>query len=199
MAGSSTEGTPKGAPYVTDSPEGAPYVSAVADRSYASRRTLESWTAAAAGVVAAIVIAESLTHDMGWNEAGPGSGYFPFRLGLLLFAAASVRLLQVRLKPDPTTTLKPDPTSTFVTREELRRSLSVFWPTAALVVAMFPLGCYVPSGVYLAWMMRRHGGHGWWLSVAYGAAVMVAFFLIFDLWFKVPLAKGPLEALFGIF
>ena len=87
----------------------------------------------------------------------------------------------------------------FVTREELRRSLSVFWPTAALVVAMFPLGCYVPSGVYLAWMMRRHGGHGWLLSAAYGAAVMVAFFLVFDLWFRVPLAKGPLEALFSIY
>jgi hypothetical protein len=160
------------------------------DRPYASRSTLEIWTAAAVGAVGAIVIAESLTHDIGWNEAGPGSGYFPFRVGLLLFAAAIVRGLQVRLKPDPTT---------FVTRDELRRSLSVFWPTAALVVAMFPLGCYVPSGVYLAWMMRRHGAHGWWLSAAYGAAVMVAFFLIFDLWFKVPLAKGPLEALFRIY
>ena len=58
------------------------------------RRTLEIWTAAAAGLVAVIVIAESLTHDIGWNEAGPGSGYFPFRLGLLLFAAASVRAWQ---------------------------------------------------------------------------------------------------------
>ena len=39
-----------------------------------------------------------------------------------------------------------------------------------------------------------------WLAAAgYGAAVMVAFFLIFDLWFRVPLAKGPVEALFGIY
>ena len=134
-------------------------------------------------------MAESLTHDIGWNETGPGSGYFPFRVGLLLIGAAVVRLLQVRLKPD---------TTIFVTRDELGRSVSVFWPTAALVVAMFPLGCYLPSGVYLAWMMRRHGGHGWLLSAAYGTAVMVAFFLVFDLWFRVPLAKGPLEAVFGL-
>src|SRR6185295_10908886 len=138
---------------------------------FATRRTLEVATAAVLTLVGGVVIAESLTHDIGWNETGPGSGYFPFRVGLLLFAAAIVRGLQVRLKPDPTTTPKPDPTTAFVTREELRRSLSVFWPTAALVVAMFPLGCYVPSGVYLAWMMRRHGGHGWVLSAAYGAAV----------------------------
>ena len=156
---------------------------------YAARRTLEVATAAALVLVGAVVVAESLTHDIGWNETGPGSGYFPFRVGLLLVGVAIIRLLQVRLKPD---------TTVFVTREEFRRSLSVFWPTFALVVAMFPLGCYVPSGAYLAWMMRRHGGHGWLLSIVYGAAVMTAFFLIFDLWFRVPLAKGPLEGALGL-
>ena len=158
--------------------------------SFISLRTAESATAIAIALTGAVVAAESLTHDIGWNQTGPGSGYFPFRVGLLLIGVALIHLLQVRLKPD---------TTSFVTGEELRRSLSVFWPTAALVVAMIPLGCYLPSGVYLAWMMRRHGGHGWVLSAAYGAAVMVAFFLVFDLWFRVPLAKGPLEALFSIY
>jgi len=176
-------------------------------------------TAVGVALTGAVVAAESLTHDIGWNATGPGSGYFPFRVGLLLIGAAIVRLLQIRLtasaeatavkKPDTTTfsgagsasrsSHASGPAESFVTREEFRRSLSVFWPTAALVAAMFPLGCYLPSGVYLAWMMRRHGGHGWLLSAAYGAAVMVAFFLVFDLWFRVPLAKGPLEALFRIY
>ena len=155
------------------------------------RRTAEIGTAVAVALTGAVVVAESLTHDIGWNETGPGSGYFPFRIGLLLIAVASVRAMQNIRGARPATP--------FVTREEFARSLSVFWPTAALVVAMFPLGCYLPSGVYLAWMMRRHGGHGWLLSAAYGAAVMVAFFLVFDLWFRVPLAKGPLEALFRIY
>jgi putative tricarboxylic transport membrane protein len=204
MAGSLTEGTPKGVPY--DHNEGAPYV---------MRRTVEIWTAAAIALVGAVVISESLTHDIGWNETGPGSGYFPFRVGLLLIAAAVVRLLQVRLKADTTSVMKADTTSVmkadttsvmkadtttaFVTRAELSRSLSVLWPTMALVVAMIPLGCYVPSAAYLTWMMRRHGGYSWLLSVAYGAAVAVAFFLVFDLWFRVPLAKGPLEAALGLY
>ena len=160
---------------------------------------MEIATAVAVALTGVVVVAESLTHDIGWNETGPGSGYFPFRVGVLLIGATIVRLLQVRLKPDTTTASGPVGTISFVSRAELRRSLSIFWPTAALVVAMFPLGCYLPSGVYLAWMMRRHGGHGWLLSAAYGAAVMVAFFLVFDLWFRVPLAKGPLEALFSIY
>ena len=189
--------------------------------SFTSRRTAEIATAVAVTLTGAVVVAESLTHDIGWNEAGPGSGYFPFRVGLLLIAATIIRLLQSRRGGTGSASLAQTvrgtgsasievhasgpvgsasgPVNAFVTREELGRSLSVFWPTAALVVAMFPLGCYLPSGVYLAWMMRRHGGHGWLLSAAYGAAVMVAFFLVFDLWFRVPLAKGPLEALFSIY
>jgi len=165
-------------------------------------------TAVGVALTGAVVAAESLTHDIGWNATGPGSGYFPFRVGLLLIGAAVLRLLQVRPRGTSPASLESHasgpvafvsrPAESFVTREEFRRSLSVFWPTAALVAAMFPLGCYLPSGVYLAWMMRRHGGHGWLLSATYGAAVMVAFFLVFDLWFRVPLAKGPVEGALGL-
>ena len=178
MAGSSSDagGTLKGVPYDEG---GVPYV---------TRRALEINTAAVVALVGAVVMVESLTHDIGWNETGPGSGYFPFRVGLLLIVAAGVRLLQC---------VRDRASDAFVTREGLRRSLGVFWPTAALVVAMFPLGCYTPAAAYLAWMMRRHGGHSWLVSIAYGTAVMVAFFLVFDLWFRVPLAKGPVEAVFG--
>jgi len=47
--------------------------------------------------------------------------------------------------------------------------------------------------------MHRHGGYGWLPSAAYGVAIAVAFFLIFDLWFRVPLAKGPVEAALGLY
>jgi hypothetical protein len=182
MAGSSSDGTPERVPCTT-------------------RRSAETWTAVAAALIGAVVVSESFTHDIGWNETGPGSGYFPFRVGVLLIGAAVVRLFQVRLTAfaDATAVRKPDSTTAFVTREELGRSFSVLWPTIALVAAMVPLGCYVPSAVYLAWMMRRHGGHSWLLSAGYGAAVAVAFFLVFDLWFRVPLAKGPVEAALGLY
>jgi hypothetical protein len=155
-----------------------------------SRRTLEIWTAAAIALFGGIVSAESLTHDIGWNDNGPGPGYFPFRVGLLLIGAAAVLLVQQRR-----TTTSP----VFVTGEELARSLNVFLPTVALVASMFVLGLYVPSAVYLAWMMHRHGGYGWLRAAAAAIAAMMTFFLIFDVWFRVPLAKGPVEAMFGIY
>jgi len=156
----------------------------------AGRRSAEIWTALAVALFGAIVVAGSLTHDIGWSDIGPGAGYFPFRVGLILVGAAAVLVFQ---------NLRTSSASVFVTGDELRRSLSVFLPTAALVAGMFVLGCYVPSAIYLTWMMRRHGGYGWALSAATGVAVMSAFFLIFDLWFRVPLAKGPVEAAFGIY
>ena len=156
----------------------------------AGRGAAERSTAFATAVFGAVVSAESLTHDIGWNETGPGPGYFPFRVGLLLVLASVALWLQNR---------RADPSAAFVSGLELRRSLSVFWPTATLVAGMFALGCYVPSAVYLAWMMRRHGGYGWFASAAGGVAVMAAFFLVFDVWFRVPLAKGPIEAALGLY
>jgi putative tricarboxylic transport membrane protein len=151
---------------------------------------MERATAAAVAFFGIIVAGESLTHEIGWTENGPGTGYFPFRVGLLLVGAALVLLLPRR---------QPQPDVLFASADEMRRSLSVFWPTLALVIGILTLGAYVPSAVYLAWMMRRHGGYAWTTALASGAAVMATFFLIFDVWFRVPLAKGPIEAALGIY
>lgn len=153
------------------------------------RRTIEIWIAAALALFGVIVAGESLRHDIGWNDTGPGPGYFPFRVGLLLTAASAVLALQQ---------LRATTSIPFVSRDEVRRSLSLFAATAALVVGMLALGCYVPSAVYLAWMMR-HGGHNWTRSILGGIGVMAAFFLVFDIWFRVPLAKGPVEAALGLY
>jgi hypothetical protein len=172
-----------------------------------SRRSVEVWTAVTCVALGAVVVGESLTHAIGWNETGPGSGYFPFRVGILLIGAAAAlgwrRPLGGRdLLEGPGAGSASGPanlSAVFVTGEEFCRTLSVFLPTVVLVGAMRVLGCYVPSAIYLAWMMRRHGGHGWLMSAGYGAAVMVVFFLVFDVWFRVPLAKGPVEAALGLY
>lgn len=153
------------------------------------RPTVERWTAVGVGLVGMVVAGESLTHDVGWSDAGPGSGYFPFRIGLLLVAGAAVLLAQQGRRA----------ASVFATGEEFQRALGVFVPTAALGAGMFALGCYVPSAVYLAWMTRRHGGYPWLRAGAFGTAVAAAFFVLFEVWFRVPLAKGPLEAALGIY
>jgi hypothetical protein len=184
MAGSSTD--PRADPSINTpafpSTEDSPAI--------AGRRSAEFWTAIGVALFGALISAESLTHDIGWNETGPGPGYFPFRVGLLLVVAAVLLVVQ---------SVRSAPRDAFLTSAQRRRVLSVFWPTLALVAAMFPLGCYLPSAAYLSWMMRRHGGYSWLVSAASAIAITVVFYAVFDLWFRVPLAKGPLEAALGLY
>lgn len=85
----------------------------------------------------------------------------------------------------------------FATREQWMRCLALLVPTLVMAVAMAWLGVYVTSAVYLAFMAHRHGGLRWSRAVPLGIGVAVICFLTFELWFGVPLAKGPLEAGLG--
>jgi hypothetical protein len=64
-------------------------------------------------------------------------------------------------------------------------------------MAMPFTGLYVASALLIGFFMRRHGGYGWLASAALSVAVSVAFFLVFERWFLVPLPKGPLEHALG--
>ncbi len=46
--------------------------------------------------------------------------------------------------------------------------------------------------------MLRHGKHRLWLTALVAVGVPLAFWALFERWFKVPLPKGPLEALLGL-
>ncbi len=61
-----------------------------------------------------------------------------------------------------------------------------------------PLGIYVPSAMFIAAFMRILGKYRWINVVAVSVGTMVAFFLMFEIWFQVPLPKGPLEAALGL-
>jgi hypothetical protein len=42
------------------------------------------------------------------------------------------------------------------------------------------------------------GKYSWVKAVPVAIAVNLALFLLFEVWFKVPLPKGPIEAAFGL-
>ena len=153
------------------------------------RRAVEIGTAAMLALAGVLVSVASLSHDIGWNPSGPAAGYFPFRLGVLLALAGIALVIQQ---------LGVRGSAVFATRDDLRRTLSVIWPTAALAGGTMVLGSYVASALFLVFMMRRHGGRGWLAAAAFGAVSTAFFYLVFDLWFRVPLAKGPLEAALGL-
>jgi putative tricarboxylic transport membrane protein len=153
-----------------------------------SRRTAEIATAATLGLFASAVIAGSLQLNTGWAPTGPQAGYVPLRLGILLLVVSALLLAQAaRIDGEP-----------FATREQLGRSLSLLLPTLVLGVAMAFVGVYLAGAIYLAYMARRHGNFAWWRAAALGIGTTVLFFLVFELWFGVPLANGPIETWLGL-
>jgi putative tricarboxylic transport membrane protein len=66
-----------------------------------------------------------------------------------------------------------------------------------MVVLTHVVGLYVSGALYLATYMRLVGRHRWVTTVLVAIGIPVAAFLIFEVWFLMPLPKGPLETGLG--
>ena len=89
----------------------------------------------------------------------------------------------------------------FVLWGQLRMILIVVIPSILYVALIanpwFDLGIYVASTIFIAFFMRLLGKYGWAKIVAVSVGTMLSFFVMFEIWFKVPLPKGLLETALG--
>ncbi len=157
------------------------------DRPAARTRTLEIVVAGLLFLLGALVIADSVRLGARWAEDGPQAGYFPFYIGLLICFSTAVVIF--RAAGD-----KAKAAKTFVTHGAFRQVLWMLVPSIVYVVLIKPLGLYVASTVFIAFFMRRLGNYPWPQTILVAVGVSVAFFLLFEVWFTLPLPKGPLEA-----
>lgn len=142
--------------------------------------------------VAAVAVTEGLRLRTGWSTDGPQPGFFVFYLGLALAGSAVAVMARAALRPGAPRYGKP-----FLAPGQVRPVATVLAPAVLMVGLTHVVGLYVAGGVYLAAYMRVIGGHRWALTVLLGVGVPVATFLVFEVWFLVPLPKGPLEAYLG--
>lgn len=139
-------------------------------------------------VMGAVVIQGSRALGSGWTSDGPGSGYFPFYIGVILCISGVGTMYQALLGKNRNTEI-------FVDSEQLKRVLSVLVPAAVYVLAVQFLGLYVASAVYIALFMIILGKYSRIKSAITALAVITLFFFMFEVWFKVPLFKGQLDPL----
>ena len=126
-----------------------------------------------------------------WAEDGPQAGYFPFYVGLLVCLSALVNFIMALVD-------RKNAGRDFVDLDKLRLVLAVLVPAVIYVALISWLGIYVASVIFIAFFMRWLGRYAWWKVAVVSIGVMVAFFLIFEVWFLVPLPKGPVENLLGV-
>ena len=83
----------------------------------------------------------------------------------------------------------------FVAWAQLRQVLAVLVPAALYVLLVQFVGLYVASALYIALFMVWLGHYSWLKSVAVALVVSVSLFVMFEIWFKVPLWKGTWDLL----
>ena len=154
-----------------------------------STRVMEVVVAAMLFLAGAVLIYDANRLGFGWGDDGPRSGYFPFYIGLILCISSAVAAIQGFRSAGGR--------EIFVERGQAKLILAVLIPTIVYVIAVRFLGIYVASMLFIAAFMAWQGKFKWPKCLAIGASVSVALFLMFEIWFTVPLPKGPLERMFG--
>ena len=170
---------------------------ATAEKSAVSTRTIDLVVALMFFALGALVMWDSTRLGSKWGSDGPEAGYFPFYIGAILCLAAIMNAIRAFQGKD----IKEQ---SFVSVSSLKMVFSVLLPTIFYVllidgVGPLPgLGIYVPSVLFIAAFMIWLGKYKWLKTLIVSVSVVVVFFLMFEIWFKVPLPKGPLEAALGL-
>lgn len=152
-----------------------------------SRRPVERAVAALLIVLGLVVLFDSYGRGAGWDN-GPQNGFFPARVGWLFLAASAFILFQSFRSP---------PEGTFVTYAQLGQVARVFGPLVLFVALIGPLGLYVAAAIFIVVFMGVVATSRWWAILLTAVLFPLLAFWVFELQFRVPLPKGPLENWLG--
>ena len=152
------------------------------------RNAMEVATSLALAMIGAAAIWDSSRLGAGWGAEGPKAGFFPFYVGLIVVLSTVINLINAIRMPED---------GLFAEWPALGQVVSVIVPATIYVLAIPYLGMYVSSAILIAAFMKYFGRYSWLFSIAIAVAVPIALFFMFEIWFLVPLPKGPVENLIG--
>lgn len=154
-----------------------------------SHRGVEIGVAVLMAVIAVIGVIGSLKVGIGWAAEGPRAGFFPFYISVIVLISCAFNIASA-LK-------HADDGAAFATWSQLGKVLQVLVPTAIYALVVPYSGIYVASVVLIALFMRWFGRYNWLIIAAVAIGLPIVTFITFEIWFLVPLPKGPLEAALG--
>jgi hypothetical protein len=120
-----------------------------------------------------------------WGSTGPGSGFFPFWLGLAMAVLAALLLVRAVRETDSGTDWLPH-------GRGLVRFLGVLGGAVAFLVLMPWLGMAVTTVLFLVGILKLLEGHSWVAAVAIALATAAVNWAVFAWWLRVPFPAGVL-------
>ncbi len=157
-----------------------------------SNRTMNIIVALALMAVSTVVMISSYRLGAGWaKDVGPDSGYFPFYVSLFMFITSSVTLLQNLLAR------RAGDGGMFIAYGELIMVLQVLVPMTIFVILAIYIGIYIAMALFIGFFMIWHGRYSLYKTIPVAIGTPIVLFIVFEIWFLVPLPKGPFEAWLG--
>jgi hypothetical protein len=162
------------------------------DSSVVSNRTMDIAVALVLMTIASVVMIASYRLGAGWSpDVGPDSGYFPFYVSLFMFIASGATFIKHAFLS------RGVRGGSFIARQEMMMVLQVLIPMSIFVVLAIYIGIYISMALFIGFFMMWLGKYPLLRTAPVALAVPIVLFVVFEIWFLVPLPKGPFEAWLG--
>jgi len=128
----------------------------------------------------------SLQYKLG-TPAAPGTGFMPFLTGLAICFFSGIGLIQATLRKRRGEGWSPVLQGVF-----WKNAMIILVSLLAYALLLFPLGFVITTTLFIAFLLRAIVPQRWSVVIACSILTAAASYLIFEVWLKAQLPKGPL-------
>lgn len=128
----------------------------------------------------------SLQYKLG-TPAAPGTGFMPFLTGLAICFFSGIGLVHATLRKKQGEGWAP------VLRGVIwKNAMIILVSLLAYALLLFPLGFVITTTLFIAFLLRAIVPQRWSVVIACSILTAAASYLIFEVWLKAQLPRGPL-------
>lgn len=128
----------------------------------------------------------SLQYRLG-TPASPGTGFMPFLTGVAICLFSGIGLIQATLRKR-----RGEGWTPLLRGVAWKNAFVILVSLLAYVLLLKPLGFVITTAVFIAFLLRVISPQRWFVVIAGSVLTAFASYLIFDVWLKAQLPKGPL-------
>lgn len=128
----------------------------------------------------------SLQYKLG-TPAAPGTGFMPFLTGLAICFFSGIGLIHATLRKRRGEGWSPVLQGVF-----WKNAMIILVSLLAYALLLFPLGFVITTTLFIAFLLRAIVPQRWSVVIACSILTAAASYLIFEVWLKAQLPRGPL-------
>lgn len=132
----------------------------------------------------ALVAVDAVRMGAGWGMEGPKPGFHPFLMAAIIIVGSVFIIRQARAN------MSKKALGRFVPPDALKPILIVLVPACFMILLTEVVGLYMAGLLYMVAYIRWVGKFSWLVSLAVGVLTPLAFYIIFEKIFLIPMPMG---------